>query len=285
MIELKVKNLQKIFPGGKTIFPKIGCSFELETSDIYMVLGGSGMGKSTLFKLILGIQNPTEGSSNILVPYSFLLTENNFDLELSLEDNFREYYDSYNLPFVEDYKDIIGKTERVSWSMLAKNCSFGTLRRFALYRVLFEKGVKLCFLDQPTTGADINNIKKLKQIIKEKSNEVSFFIVTHDKNLTYIATKLLLLSEVISQISTDTRAGFIKLNYQTYFSQFQDVEFRGLKKGKIIYKNSLENNIILMFKDQEDYNKLGAYLKSKYLIHKSSWKGDKSLYPFINTYF
>ena len=51
--------------------PSFQREVEVKESQICLVLGGSGMGKSILFKTMLGIESdPMKGSSQISVDYS-----------------------------------------------------------------------------------------------------------------------------------------------------------------------------------------------------------------------
>ena len=66
---------ERFFKGYRNPFPMVDPSFqrevEVKESQICLVLGGSGMGKSILFKTMLGIESdPMKGSSQISVDYS-----------------------------------------------------------------------------------------------------------------------------------------------------------------------------------------------------------------------
>ena len=73
-----------------------------------------------------------------------------------------EYY-AYDIPSEESFREIIGKTERIGWSTLAKNCSFGTLRIFAA---------------SPSVGVnnseDVKNGKPAKEVVVEPEPQVGF---------------------------------------------------------------------------------------------------------------
>jgi len=57
---LKIKNLQKVFPGGTVALN--GVSFNVEKGEFVVIFGPSGSGKSTLLHSINGLIEPTAGS-------------------------------------------------------------------------------------------------------------------------------------------------------------------------------------------------------------------------------
>ncbi|MDH6365572.1 ABC-type nitrate/sulfonate/bicarbonate transport system ATPase subunit [Enterococcus sp. PF1-24] len=58
MSKLVVKNITKEF-AGKTVLNDI--NFQVATNEIISIIGPSGVGKSTLFNIIAGLLNPTQG--------------------------------------------------------------------------------------------------------------------------------------------------------------------------------------------------------------------------------
>ena len=66
-ISLQVKSLSKYF-GAPTERKKVldGCSFDLETAKLTVLIGPSGCGKSTLINSLAGYETPDEGSITLL---------------------------------------------------------------------------------------------------------------------------------------------------------------------------------------------------------------------------
>jgi len=55
---LELKNITKIFPGGKALDSVV---FNLEYGEVHALIGENGAGKSTLVKIITGVYHATEG--------------------------------------------------------------------------------------------------------------------------------------------------------------------------------------------------------------------------------
>ena len=58
MVKLRVKNLTKVY-NGKKVLDNI--TFSVEDGEFLSILGSSGCGKTTLLRIIIGIESPTEG--------------------------------------------------------------------------------------------------------------------------------------------------------------------------------------------------------------------------------
>ena len=62
-IVISVSNLTKTFSGKEIIR---NCSFSVERGSIYGFLGCNGAGKTTVFKLLLGLLKPSSGTASVL---------------------------------------------------------------------------------------------------------------------------------------------------------------------------------------------------------------------------
>src|SRR3954462_521638 len=61
---LVVKDLVKTYANGTTVLN--GVNFEVHAGDVFAILGGSGCGKSTLLNILIGVDEPSEGSVLVL---------------------------------------------------------------------------------------------------------------------------------------------------------------------------------------------------------------------------
>ena len=277
-LHLEVRNLQKYYGEGRRVrvFQESGCNLKIYSGEIYVILGGSGCGKSTLFRAILGVI-PSEGYVSIKAPYSFLLTQNHFDLDSTLRDNFYEYYRSFGLEF-ELFEEYVERNQALSLDNLSKECSYGTLRRFALYRTLFQKS-KLYFLDEPTTGFDFQNILKIKDLLLRKPPDTSYFIVTHDKTLAGVATHYYLMSQKNHLISKRTRGGLLRLEPLSLSSPLD------LSLLRRIYRNDTEKFQIFYTSDLREYERVGKSLREGGVPHRSIWLDGSNFDKFVDFYF
>ena len=194
---LSVKNLFFSYESTKIIDD---LSFSLNAGEIVGVIGRSGVGKSTLLKLIariiktknkiflLGkdIANYTQKDFYSKVGLLFQNPENHFLLtsvaqELNNDDN------------LLDFLDLVKVREQNPF-----NLSQGQKRRLSLGILLINKKRELYLLDEPTFGQDRLNKDKIKQLInKMQQGGSSFIIVSHDYEfINYMCNKVITFPEV-----------------------------------------------------------------------------------------
>ncbi|MBI2665047.1 ABC transporter ATP-binding protein [Candidatus Woesearchaeota archaeon] len=139
----------------------------IEHHQILGIVGRSGAGKTTLFRLLLGIYLPYSGSvllngktlrQKIKQSIGFASQENSFYESLSVEENLRYFGAMYSLSrkSIEERIDYLLKFMQLQEARktLAKNLSGGMKRRLDLALALIHDP-ELLILDEPTTGLDI----------------------------------------------------------------------------------------------------------------------------------
>jgi len=227
-------------------------TFKVMETDFLVILGASGSGKSTLFEGLVGAR-AYEGFVNCKVNKSVLFTENQLDLHQSMEDNFMNYYSLFKIKHhpLNEIKTFVRRYESVPFSILAEKCSFGTKRRFALYRTLFDSDSQIFFLDQPTTGLDSAKISFVARLIKKINETKTFVVVTHQPEIAKLANKVILLSKKSYFIDFKIEKGlFIKttlkkkalLSVINKYNANIKIIYLDLKEGIAIYKMALLNH-------------------------------------------
>ncbi|WOF24557.1 energy-dependent translational throttle protein EttA [Microbacterium betulae] len=191
-IVINAKDLQKGFDGRQLID---GLSFNLPPNGIVGVIGPNGVGKTTLFKTIVGLEPLDGGELKIgeTVKISYVdQTRSNIDPQKSLWE------------VVSDGLDIItvGKTEIPSRAYVSKFgfkgpdqqkkagvLSGGERNRLNLALTLKEGG-NLLLLDEPTNDLDVETLQSLENALLEFPG--CAVVITHDRwFLDRIATHIL----------------------------------------------------------------------------------------------
>ncbi|GAA3904198.1 energy-dependent translational throttle protein EttA [Microbacterium invictum] len=191
-VVIEAKNLQKGF-GDRTLID--GLSFSLPPNGIVGIIGANGVGKTTLFKTIVGIEPLDGGTLKIgeTVKISYVdQTRSNIDPSKSLWE------------VVSDGLDIItvGKTEIPSRAYVSKFgfkgpdqqkkagvLSGGERNRLNLALTLKEGG-NLLLLDEPTNDLDVETLSSLENALLEFPG--CAVVITHDRwFLDRIATHIL----------------------------------------------------------------------------------------------
>lgn len=168
-----------------------GVDVSFKEGQITAILGGNGVGKSTMLKLIAGIIEPVRGKiiSNkriIMLPQDpkAVFTEVSVEEELAevLMDKGNGIYN--NMP-MEDKREIVEQIiEEFGLNDIRKNnpydISGGQQEKLAIAKVLLLKP-EVLLLDEPTNGLDPYFKKTLGKLLKKiNAGGVTIIIVSHD---------------------------------------------------------------------------------------------------------
>lgn len=169
MIELRDVSLSF---GERVVFDHFTAKIPLDS--ITAVRGPSGKGKTTLFRLLLGLQKPDGGTISGM--------EGKKASVVFQEDRL--------LPWVSALENVALVSERAaaetalaalglkdSLHLLPKELSGGMCRRVAIARALAYGGDVL-FLDEPFTGLDEDNKRLVANEVKRAN--VPVFVITHE---------------------------------------------------------------------------------------------------------
>ena len=177
---LKIKNLSKAFEN-KEIF----CDFSYSFSEngLYIIKGNSGIGKTTLLRIISGIDKKYTGlvanggykNASVafqeyrLFPTLTALENITFAVWEKAEDN--------NVSEAKKMLLELGFTEG-DLSLFPHELSGGMKQRVSLVRAFLKKA-PILILDEPTKELDSSLSSKILEIIKEEAKHRLVLMVTH----------------------------------------------------------------------------------------------------------
>lgn len=188
-ITIKVDQVSKTF-GTKTVLSDI--NLEVEKGQIYGFIGPSGAGKTTLVKMLVGMEKPTTGTVQVLgtpMPNVELLQQIGYMaqsdalyMELTGEENLNFFASLFKLNRSEQKQRISYVTELVNLSEhLEKKVaaySGGMKRRLSLAIALIQNPT-LLILDEPTVGIDPElRLSIWTELARLKTEEHKTIIVT-----------------------------------------------------------------------------------------------------------
>tara|TARA_B110000908_G_scaffold170292_1_gene229440 strand:+ start:1136 stop:2800 length:1665 start_codon:yes stop_codon:yes gene_type:complete len=189
---IDVKNLRKSF-GERLLFDNV--SFTVPKGSIVGIIGANGMGKSTLFKILMGAEQPDSGEVNV-----------GETVELGYVDQSRDDLDGSKTVWEElsDGLDIIriGNYEVPSRSYVGrfnfkgsdqqkfvKDLSGGERNRLHLAKLL-RQGANVLLLDEPTNDLDVETLRALEDALLVFPGAA--MVISHDRwFLDRIATHIL----------------------------------------------------------------------------------------------
>ena len=178
-MSVKIKNIKKSFGSRKILN---GINITLEDDSIYCLMGPSGIGKTTLLRIMMGLEKPDSGVIEGL-------EENDISVMFQ-EDRLLEWMDAVdNVALVrkeEKNKDARKKTEENLKLILPEEClhqpvaqlSGGMKRRVALARAMNFPS-KLIILDEPFTGLDRQTKMEVIEYILKMRGKRILLAATH----------------------------------------------------------------------------------------------------------
>ena len=189
---IEVKNLRKTF-GDRLLFDNV--SFTVPTGSIVGIIGANGMGKSTLFKLLMGIETPDGGEVELgeTVQLSYV-DQSRDDLDGS-KTVWEEISDGLDIMRIGSYevpsRSYVGRFnfKGTDQQKFVKDLSGGERNRLHLAKLL-KQGGNVLLLDEPTNDLDIETLRALEEAILAFPG--SALVISHDRwFLDRIATHIL----------------------------------------------------------------------------------------------
>lgn len=240
---IEVRNLYISFTGHKVLQ---GISFDLIEGECLGLIGGSGEGKSTLLRSIIGLERPTSGKIRVEGQDILRCTEKQFiSIRKKIAYIFQggalfdsmTIYDNLAFPLREHTNWSEAKIKQAILqelkefelegceSMYPMELSGGMQKRTSIARATITQP-KIILYDEPTTGLDPYKKRNMQRtIIKLQKRGTSSIIVTHDIQTTLeICDRIALLGKGEIQ-AIDTPQNF-KKSYNILLNNF----IRGIKQ-------------------------------------------------------
>jgi len=163
-------------------------SLEVNQGDVYGLVGKNGAGKTTFFKLLMGLAKPTSGE--IMIAGSTNLNKARSNVGFMIGASFFPYLSAHqNIEYYRKMKGIHDKSETDRVLELVglagikkpfKAFSMGMKQRLGLANALLGNP-PIVVLDEPINGLDPQGIQHIRNIIKQVNTEskTTFLISSH----------------------------------------------------------------------------------------------------------
>ena len=177
MNKLELHGLTKRF-GEKTLFENLTLTVEGPA----VLWAPSGWGKTTLLRILMGLEHPDSGTVQGVGRVGAVFQEDRLCPQLTAVQNVElvlaEEKTEYKKKIVNDFQRIGYDTEALA--LPARKLSGGQKRRAALLRALWAESDTL-LLDEPFTGMDPATMKKAAALLKERCGGKVVLLATHDR--------------------------------------------------------------------------------------------------------
>lgn len=203
---LKIENLSKSFKNeGKSFQAVKNVSFNINYGEVLGLVGESGCGKSTIAKLITGLETLDEGSITICgqkidrtsiksikecykyMKMIFQEPRSSFDSRLTIGESIRETLKCYKKMSKEQYKEksvellkIVGLEESYD-NLKPLDISGGECQRAAIARAI-ATNPKLLICDECTSALDVSVQAQIMELLQnmKSSEDMGILFISHD---------------------------------------------------------------------------------------------------------
>lgn len=224
-IILELKKVNKYYPGVQALKD---IDLTVKTGEIHAICGENGAGKSTVTKIIAGVESPSNGEiiyeGKQLTKYSVAEAQNmgifRVPQELEIVDNLNVAQNIYlsklpvkslgmvdNDKLHKDAKEILKQLDfEIDTKKKLKNLLIGQQQMVAIAKAL-AMNPRIIIFDEPTSSLSKNEIEKLmNEIIKLKKKGIAVLYITHKlEEVMQISDKVTVMRDGGQIITTDTK--------------------------------------------------------------------------------
>jgi len=206
---------------------------EIRKGDLLGVMGANALGKTTLMKMIAGVEKPDSGSidKKIKISYKPQYLTNDVDMEVIT------MLDKANDGSIEDSTEEEQIIEPLKikklYNKAMKNLSGGELQKVAVAICLLQKA-DLYALDEPSAFLDVEDRIAVGKFLQKfcRSFGKSAIVIDHDLQLMDLVSDSMVIFEGVSSVKGYATSPLPKIDAMNRFLKSLDITFRRDEKSR-----------------------------------------------------
>jgi len=199
-------------------------NLEVVKDDFLAIIGPNGGGKSTLLKLILGLEKVKIGTIKISKNLGYVPQNTNININFPIkvidvvlmghknETKVKGIKKYFKIGYTKEEKDCArASLKQVGMDKFADS-KIGSLSGGQRQRVMVARALsahpKILLLDEPTSSIDVEGQKQIYDLLKKLNKEITIIVVSHDisvilgyaSKVAYINKKLVIHNSIEKDI-------------------------------------------------------------------------------------
>ena len=227
---------------------------EVRKGDLLGIMGANALGKTTMMKMIAGVEKPDLGYVNkkIKISYKPQYLTNDVDIEvLTMLDN----TNGGSIEDTTEEEQIIEPLKiKKLYNKSMKNLSGGELQKVAVATCLLQK-VDLYALDEPSAFLDVEDRIAVGKFLQKfcRSFGKSAVVIDHDLQLMDLVSDSMVIFEGVSSVEGHATSPLPKIDAMNRFLKSLDVTFRRDEKSSRPRVNKDGSRLDKDQKDSQNY--------------------------------
>jgi len=218
------------YPSLQKTYPKFSVSIEagkVRKNEVLGIVGANALGKTTLMKMIAGVEKPDSGSleTKVKLAYKPQYLTNDYDVEvISLLEKANEG----GLEGTTEEEQVVDPLKmKKLYNKSVKNLSGGELQKVAIVACLLQK-VDLYALDEPSAFLDVEDRIAIAKLIQRfvRSYGKSAIIIDHDIQLMDLISDSLVIFEGVPGKEGHGSSPMSKAEGMNRFLRSLDITYR-----------------------------------------------------------
>ena len=191
------------------------------------IMGANALGKTTMMKMIAGVEKPTKGSvdKKIKISYKPQYLSNDIDVEVI---SVLEKSNGSSIEGSTEEEQILDPLKlKKLYNKSVKNLSGGELQKVAIASCLLQKA-DLYALDEPSAFLDVEDRIAVAKFLQKfvRSFGKSAIIIDHDLQLMDLVSDSMVIFEGTSSVSGTATSPMLKTDAMNRFLESLNISFR-----------------------------------------------------------
>ena len=222
--------------------------------DLLGIMGANALGKTTLMKMITGVEKPDSGEidKKIKISYKPQYLTNDVDLEVITVLN--KANDGPIEDSTEEEQIIEPLKIKKLYNKSMKNLSGGELQKVAVASCLLQKA-DLYALDEPSAFLDVEDRIAVGKFLQKfcRSFGKSAIVIDHDLQLMDLVSDSMVIFEGMSSVEGHATSPMPKIDAMNRFLKSLDITFRSDEKSRRPRVNKDGSRLDKEQKDNQNY--------------------------------